>query len=143
MGPSAASTGREGRQKKVERLGRVCLLWISVHHRQHHKQSMGLSCNDLLGVNTVIWEQITLYSLVIVVPPVVFLLFLLYKLKASLQILRETADVRAFRASSLAFLWLVCIVNIGRMIIQVLVTSFTFILVCFSSPNGLHWSGSL
>jgi len=82
---------------------------------------MGLGCNDFLGVSIVLWENISLYSLLIVVPPVIFLLFLLYKLRASLLILRETADVRTFRASSLAFLWLICIVNIARVAIQVLV----------------------
>jgi len=82
---------------------------------------MGVDCNDLLGVSITIWENISVYSLVILLPPSVFLLFLLWKLKSSLQILRETADVRAFRGSSLAFLWLVCIVNVARMVIQVLV----------------------
>ncbi len=82
---------------------------------------MTVTCNDLLGVTLVAYRNVTLYTIIIITPPVLFLLFLLYKLRSSLQILRETTDVRVWRASLLAFLWLICLVNIARMTVQVLI----------------------
>lgn len=83
---------------------------------------MTVTCSDLLGVTVVLYGELTLYALFLLTPPALFLGFLLWKLPSAVRILRETPiGVRRFRSSSLAFLWLICFANIGRMAIQVLI----------------------
>ncbi|KAL6042696.1 hypothetical protein QOT17_024308 [Balamuthia mandrillaris] len=86
-------------------------------------------CDLIIGANTVLWDHISVYSVLISIPTVLFLLFLLYKLRSALLILRETAvDVRLSRATAFAYLWILCFFNLGRTVVQV-----------FISPEGLFF----
>jgi hypothetical protein len=80
-----------------------------------------VTCNDIVGASVHVYDELTVYAVVILTPPVLFLLFLLWKLRSTVKILRETSNVRLFRSSALAFLWLLCFVNITRVAIQVLI----------------------
>jgi len=86
---------------------------------------MGLSCDDVLGQSLEVVGEINVYAILIMAPPALFLFFLLAKLRSAIKILRETAGVRLFRSAALAFIWVICFVNIGRVAVQVLIpTSF-------------------
>jgi len=80
-------------------------------------------CKDLLNYE---WNGLPLFDLILLIPTLIFLLFLLWNLKKSLRKLKESESM--IISTYYKFIWIVCVFNIVKclIIITTLQTPFIF-----------------